>query len=201
MKLLRRGEWSESHEANTTEEARKMSLLPKHPNRVEVHDIKRNITNCSLVMEYVNGGTLSVGAAEQSSAVGGAVRYVLDAAKGLVGIHEKEMIHRDIKPNNILYDNDNDRGVLGDFGFAASLTEIDDIVGTRHFTESEVQNGSKASKESDIYSLCATLCYLVSGKLPVRNSWQSIAKNASVPGRIESCYSKGYRVVGKSDLQ
>ena len=119
-----------------------------------------------LVMQYVPGGSLadllkSEGPLDWQRAA----RYVADVGEGLLEVHARGIVHRDVKPANILWDPRRDEALLTDFGVAARLSEpggrgrLDPLHGP------EALDG-RVSPSLDVYSLAATFFHLVTGSAP-----------------------------------
>jgi hypothetical protein len=120
-----------------------------------------------LVMQLVCGGSL-----DRLIRVHGplswkrAARYVSDIASGLARLHEKGIVHRDIKPDNMLLDAENDEALLTDLGIAARLSESPaDSVGTLPYMSPEAFDGH-VSPALDVYALAASLFALMTGSFP-----------------------------------
>jgi serine/threonine protein kinase len=167
IKLLPRHCYTQRHTDMLVEEARKMARLPKHRNRVQVHKLLAGVTNCFLVMEYVEGGPLSkLTSPEAPLPWERAVRYVADVADGLAEVHAAGILHRDIKPANILWDRRRDEALLGDFGIAAYAEQARGLAGTPGYIAPEL-DGGEATVRSDVFSLAATLFCLAAGRPPI----------------------------------
>jgi serine/threonine protein kinase/WD40 repeat protein len=154
-------------------EARAVARL-SHPNIVIVHDINESQGGWYLVMELVSGGS----AQEMLRKRGPfpwreAVRIAADACRGLVAAHEAGVIHRDIKPGNILLTSEG-VGKLADFGLAKSLTpeatpgptSPEVVLGTPAFMSPEQCRAQPIDARTDIYSLGATLYTLLTQRAP-----------------------------------
>jgi len=125
-----------------------------------------------LVMEYINGPTL-----DQRLKRGGPVeikevlRIGLQAARGLAAAHAQGLVHRDVKPGNILLENGVQRVKITDFGLAravddASLTRPGDIAGTPLYMSPEQACGEPVDHRSDLFSLGSVLYALCTGRPP-----------------------------------
>jgi serine/threonine protein kinase len=166
VKLLPRGWFTRRDLDRLVTEAQLMAQLPKHRNRVEVYGLFPGAENCFLVMEYVEGGALSGQTSpERPMAWGRAARYAADIADGLADVHAQGVLHRDVKPANVLWDRRRDEALLGDFGIAAPADRALGVSGTPGYLAPELGAGA-ASPKSDVFSLAATLFCLVTGRPP-----------------------------------
>jgi serine/threonine protein kinase len=141
----------------------------RHPNVVAVHAWLTHGDAHFLVLQHVPGGSL----ADRMRASGTpfpwpqAARYVADVAEGLAHVHARGIIHRDVKPANILWEPRGDEALLADFGIAARLIDDPDVSGTPSYLAPEVLDGI-VSPAQDVYALIATLYCLVTGEPPFR---------------------------------
>lgn len=142
-----------------------------HPHVVSILDLVKDEDCYWLVMEHVEGRTLTEvvvaeGALEPARAAG----ILAQAADGLVEATRAGIVHRDVKPSNIMVD-DQDHAKLGDFGIArsaddAALTRTGLVTGSPAYLAPEVASGSVATTASDVWSLGATLFHAVVGRAP-----------------------------------
>jgi len=153
-------------------EARAMARL-RHPNTVTVHDFGQEGDRCYIVMEWLEGGSL-LDLLEVSGAMPPrrAAAYLLPVLQGLAVAHDLGIVHRDIKPDNVLLSS---AGVpkITDFGIArmsdtgVSITQTGTTMGTWAFMAPEQRDSFRdADHRSDIYSVGATLYMLVACRLP-----------------------------------
>ncbi len=150
-------------------EARLAAAL-NHPHVVSVFDLVEEEEVHWLVMEYVDGRTISeIVRADGPLDVTEAAAYLAQTADALADAHEAGIVHRDVKPSNILVAG----GVakLSDFGIAksaddASLTQTGLVTGSPAYLAPEVASGSSATPASDVWSLGATLYHAVTGRPP-----------------------------------
>lgn len=157
-------------------EARNVAKL-KHPNIVQVYDFEYDSEGESyyMVMELINGPTLKdnlfdLSSSEEWFPVAESIRVVRHAAEALAYAHQRGMIHRDVKPANLMLDEDQ-RVVLTDFGIAkivtgTQFTASGGMVGTPAYMAPEQGLGEAGDERSDIYSLGVILFQLVTGRLP-----------------------------------
>ena len=158
-----------------------------HPHCVFVHRVDEDRGTPFIAMELMTGKTLK----DLVQQGGGlpykeAVRLILQCIDGLIEAHRLGMIHRDIKPANCYLDEEGNVKI-GDFGLARSLVDDSELtrtgafLGTPLFASPEQLLGQKIDERSDIYSLSATLYYLLAGRAPFEspNAAQVIAKIAS----------------------
>jgi tRNA A-37 threonylcarbamoyl transferase component Bud32 len=151
-------------------EARLLSAL-HHPRVVEVVDYFQDDTGQYLVMDLVEGvdlGRLLKEAGNPGLPLGDSVEYVRQACEALQYVHEQHIVHRDVKPQNLIVGGDG--VVLVDFGVAREMGEEDQGtvgIGTPRFMAPEIFAGGNVSPRSDVFSLAATLWTLLVGKPPV----------------------------------
>jgi serine/threonine-protein kinase len=157
-------------------EARNIARL-KHPNIVQVYDFENDSEHESyyMVMELVEGPTLKdvltrLAERGEMMPLGEALRIVRESAGALAYAHSQKMIHRDVKPANLMLDRDH-RVVLTDFGIAkivtgAQFTASGGMVGTPAYMAPEQGLGDAGDERSDLYSLGVILYQLVTGRLP-----------------------------------
>ncbi len=142
-----------------------------HPNIVNIFDVGEEGAIPYLVMEYVPGKTLKEYIIEQSPiAPERAVKIMKQLASALAHAHHNQIVHRDIKPQNILMDEEGNVKI-SDFGIAMALsatsyTQTNSVLGTVHYLSPEQARGGNATKKSDIYSLGIVMYELLTGRLP-----------------------------------
>jgi serine/threonine protein kinase len=137
-----------------------------HHNVVRVHAWLTIRDQHYLVMQHVAGGSL----ADRLTKEGPldwqpAARYVADVGEGLLEVHTRGIVHRDVKPANILWDPRKDEALLTDFGVAARLGDAAALAGSIPYMAPEAFDG-EVSPSLDVYSLASTLFHLVTGSPP-----------------------------------
>lgn len=150
-------------------EARAMAQLT-HPNLVNVYDFGSDGEHLYLIMELITGGTLRELLAERGPMPPHAVATVMRAVlTGLSVAHRAGLVHRDIKPDNILINGDH-RVKLADFGLvrsaSASTGSSSQIVGTAAYLSPEQVDGTDITPASDVYSAGIVLFELLTGTVP-----------------------------------
>ncbi|HEY7414169.1 MAG TPA: serine/threonine-protein kinase, partial [Ktedonobacteraceae bacterium] len=151
------------------QEARSVAKLA-HPNIVQIHDFGSEGDITYIVMEYVDGGTLK-DRLKQALPVAEATDYVIQAAEGLECAHRNGIVHRDVKPANMLLRKDGHL-LLSDFGIAkilegtTNLTRVGVGIGTPQYMSPEQSMGQAVDRRSDIYSLGIVFFHCLTGHVP-----------------------------------
>lgn len=142
-----------------------------HPNIVSIYDVGKDGDMEYIVMEYVEGHNLKELIREYAPlSVEQSINLGKQITEAIQNAHEHHIIHRDIKPHNILVTSDGHAKVT-DFGIAlavssATVTHTEDIVGSVHYLSPEQAKGLQCNEQSDLYSLGIVLYELVTGKVP-----------------------------------
>jgi tRNA A-37 threonylcarbamoyl transferase component Bud32 len=177
VKLLHR---EISEEADQLErfrrEARAAARL-SHPNLVGVIDAGEDDGRPYIVFEYINGHTLKRQIQDQGPLpVDEAVAYAIEIGRGLTAAHARKLVHRDVKPQNVLIDPDG-RAKVTDFGIARSLeqkgmTATGRVLGTTDYVSPEQAMGEDVDERSDVYSLGVVLYEMLTGDVPFQAETQ-----------------------------
>lgn len=168
-----------------------------HQNIVSIYDVGKDGQEDYIVMEYVKGQTLKDIISNQAPLPAEKAIYIIrQIGEALAHAHANHIIHRDIKPLNILISTDG-RAKVTDFGIAraasaATLTHTGDIVGSVHYLSPEQAQGAQTTVQSDIYSLGIILYELITGKVPYNGdtpitiALKHIQEEPELPGKIIS---------------
>lgn len=153
-------------------EARVVATL-RHENVVQVYDAGAENDKYYIAMEYIEGSSLGDYLEKKNKlSEKDGLELLLQAAKGLAAAHEMGLVHRDIKPDNLLLSKDQKTLRIVDFGLVMEcasktrLTTTGAQMGTPQFMSPEQTDGEEADARTDLYSLGATFFYVFTGKLP-----------------------------------
>ena len=144
-----------------------------HPNIVEMYDVGEDDGKYFIVMEYVDGKTLkSLIKKRGALTLPEVVDIMLQLTSAITHAHESYIIHRDIKPQNVMILEDG-RVKITDFGIAMALnsneiTQTNSVMGSVYYMPPEQANGNGSTTKSDIYSLGILMYELVTGKVPFK---------------------------------
>lgn len=150
----------------------KMVASLSHPHIVTVYDVGSYESYHYLAMEYHTGGDLSSRIDRHDITPTGALKITRQLADALGMAHTKGVVHRDIKPDNVLFRAHNDDAILTDFGIARNmqaeshLTQIGSTVGTPKYMSPEQARGLPVDGRADLYSLGVMLYEMLVGKPP-----------------------------------
>ena len=141
-----------------------------HPNIVKIYDLGVADDHAHIAMEYIDAGDLRQRISERIIAAA-AVKYLREIASALARIHEVGILHRDLKPGNIMLRRDNSIALI-DFGLAKRLrlqmeiTGSGEIFGTPYYMSPEQGHGNPVDERSDIYSLGVIFYEMLTGQKP-----------------------------------
>ncbi|MBC8870724.1 MAG: tetratricopeptide repeat protein [Planctomycetes bacterium] len=176
IKVPRKGELSREETEQFLREARAAAQL-RHPNIVGVHEVGRDGDTVYMVTDFVRGVTLDDWLSGQEFSQREGVELCAKIADALHHAHEKGVIHRDVKPGNIMLDYEGEPYVM-DFGLAKrevgelTMTVDGRVLGTPAYMSPEQASGDahQADRRSDTYSLGVVLYRLLTGELPFRGN-------------------------------
>ena len=143
-----------------------------HEHVVAIHNVETEGDTPFLVMSYIAGESLQSRVERAGPLdVKQALRIGSQVAAGLQAAHDQGVVHRDIKPGNILLEQGVERALVTDFGLAqtideASLTQTGIVAGTPHYMSPEQAIGKPTDPRSDLFSLGSVLYFMVTGKPP-----------------------------------
>src|SRR3954453_1968301 len=185
-------------------EARLLSSL-HHPRVVNVMDYFTEETGVYLVMEMIEAKDLGAILRERGNPGlprAEAIEYTRQACEALQYVHDQQIVHRDVKPANLIDAPDKDGVVLVDFGVARQIgqtEQVDDAtvgIGTPRFMAPEVFAGGTVSPRSDVFSLAATLWTLLTGKPPVYGDPTPLSDTvAGATPELENCLRSGLELL------
>jgi serine/threonine protein kinase len=172
LKVLRADKERPDAVARLFREARAAAALT-HPNAVAIHDIGESEGLFYIVMELVNGMPLLAYVGDDRIPLARKLRWLADISRALVCAHKAGVIHRDVKPSNVMVSEEDVAKVL-DFGLAKPVepksidfkTAVGRVVGTLRYMSPEQLSGADADARSDQYALGVTAYELISGRYP-----------------------------------
>jgi serine/threonine protein kinase len=167
---------NETDKARFLQEAQAAAAI-NHPNVCVIYDIKEYDDQQFIVMEYVEGQTMSDKIASDSMSIEQVIEYAIQIGTALQAAHNKEVVHRDVKSDNIMITSTNQIKVM-DFGLAklkgtVRLTKSSSTVGTLAYMAPEQIEGKEIDARSDIFSFGVVLYEMLTGKLPFRGEYES----------------------------
>jgi serine/threonine protein kinase/tetratricopeptide (TPR) repeat protein len=165
---------SDEEKARFIQEAKAASAL-NHPNVCTIYDIKEFEGKTFIVMEFIEGRTLRE--AKKDLTVAQALNVAIQVAEGLGAAHEKGIVHRDIKADNIMIRADG-RAQIMDFGLAklpgvSFLTKAGSTIGTTAYMSPEQAQGGQTDQRTDIFSFGVLLYELLAHQLPFRGAHEA----------------------------
>jgi eukaryotic-like serine/threonine-protein kinase len=179
-----------------TREALAAARLSGEPHIVTIFDVGEHDERPFIVMEYLSGGSLEERIRKSGAQEPGqALEWLEQAARALDAAHAHGVVHRDVKPANLLLDRNGDVHVA-DFGIASaagmdSLTMTGTVLGTAGYLSPEQAQGDRATPASDRYALAVVAFELLSGHRPFENESMTAEAaahvNAEVPSISEVC--------------
>jgi serine/threonine-protein kinase len=169
LKLLKREAESRVQPSDLLHEARKLARV-RHTNVVTVHGADRHNGRVGFWMDFIDGETLAARVAKGRLSAGEATSVGQEVCQALAAVHRANIIHRDVKAQNVMRAHDGGRIILMDFGAGQF---VDDpsfgkrAQGTPLYLAPEVLRGDDATVRSDIYAVGILLYHLVTSRFPV----------------------------------
>jgi serine/threonine protein kinase/formylglycine-generating enzyme required for sulfatase activity len=189
VKILTSGEMTDAARKRFLREARTAARL-EHWNIVQVYNTGQEGDHHYIVMQYVDGPTVSqIIKGDGPIPVDETLRISLEAARGIQAAHNLGMIHRDIKPDNLMIDKTQvvkvtDFGLAKDLTMESNLTIPQQAMGTPSYMSPEqAEDAATVDKRSDIYSFGATIYAMLAGKPPFVGSsaWAVVSQHMNEP--------------------
>ena len=187
LKLLRQVPDQGAEASDLSVEEGRLLARVRHPNVITVYGAERIDGSVGIWTEFIRGRTLSQLVREagrfgphEAAAIG------IDLCRALSAVHRAGLLHRDIKPQNVMRE-EGGRIVLMDFGagkerLERALSRTDELTGTPLFLAPELWEGTEATPQSDVYGLGVLLYYLVTGEYPVRGKTMAEVRSAHRTG-------------------
>lgn len=150
-----------------------------HPNIITVHEVAEHEDKLYIAMEYVEGESLKDLIARKELSLGEVLDVALQVSEGLAVAHQEGIVHRDIKPQNIMMSKDG-RVRICDFGLAkakrdATLTQAGSTLGTVAYMSPEQAQGKEVDHRSDVFSFGVVLYEMITSQLPFKGEHDAAA--------------------------
>jgi serine/threonine protein kinase/predicted Zn-dependent protease len=157
-------------------EAKSASAL-NHPNITTIHEVDEVEGECFICMEYVEGKTIKELVEEKGLSIEEILRIAIQTAEGLSKAHQKGIVHRDIKSDNIMLTRDGLAKIM-DFGLAklkgaTKVTKTGTTLGTLQYMSPEQAQGMEVDQRSDIFSFGVVLYEMITGQLPFKGDHEA----------------------------
>jgi serine/threonine protein kinase len=166
-----------------------------HPHIVQIHEVINEDSLWCIVMEYINGENLASWVESQGVlSEAEALRYIHQIGNALTMVHQNGLLHRDVKPHNIILRSGKSEAVLIDFGIAREFIQNSTIRHTEFFSDGfapieQYDEMTKRGAYTDVYALAATLYSLLTGEVPKMAPMRAIGKSLEAPKNINPLIS------------
>ncbi|WP_394831431.1 tetratricopeptide repeat protein [Pendulispora rubella] len=195
IKLLRAETERDEDATRLLREAQSLARV-SHPNVIAVYDAGEHEGHIFIAMEHVRGGTMAEWLRRDKPPWRTILARYIDAARGLAAVHAAGIVHRDFKPNNVLFGDDG-RVRVTDFGLARMATPEGELaptmerswLGTPAYVSPEQRDRHAVDARSDQYSFCVALHEALYGELPAMGKGES--SGSKVPARIRHVLARG----------
>ncbi len=154
-----------------------------HPHIVPIHTVEEQDGLVWFAMTFVDGETLGERVRRSGPLTGAeAMRITQEVAWALAHAHGRGIVHRDMKPDNILLERGTDRALVADFGIAAPVAGGAPAGGTPHYLSPEQARGESPEARSDLYALGVTAWFALTGRLPFEGTTPALlVQHAAAP--------------------
>jgi len=187
---------SPSAQRRFSREAKAVAAI-RHPNVIAIHGVSKCDVGPYLVMPRIHGSSLQERIdAKGSLPLEDILKIAVQVSRGLAAAHACGLVHRDVKPANILLDQDEGKAILTDFGLAravddGSITRFGSVAGTPEYMSPEQARGTKIEQTSDLFSLGSVIYAMSTGRPPFRGEnmlsiLRSVSDESPTPIDVEN---------------
>ena len=155
----------------------KAAAALNHPNIITIYEVGEFEGKTYIAMEYVEGESLKECLSRQELSLEKSIEIAIEVCKGLSEAHQAGIVHRDIKPDNILI-NSKEQVKIADFGLAkvkgvSRLTKAESTLGTVSYMSPEQTRGEDVDQRSDIFSFGAVLYEMITARIPFEGDYEA----------------------------
>ncbi len=187
----------EEERARFTNEAQAAAAL-NHPNIATIHAIEETKDQVFFVMEYINGPELKDKIKKGILSIEESINIIEQIAKGLQEAHQKGIMHRDIKSNNIMLTQTGQVKIM-DFGLAkvkgsSQITRLGTTIGTAAYMSPEQARGEKVDHRTDLWSMGVILYEMLTGQMPYKGEYEQAVIYSILNEEPESIHSSNIEI-------